>query len=198
MPSDTDLFHATSWGQDQDRPLPQLGSISSINVRLRLKGASWVCWLFELMMNKVPVCRTLRRVEDEVPWREMCLLDSAHPWSGSRYRSSSGCLLCLEHLRDLFPAAERVLLPAPQNKEELLDVQGGPEPGSRLTSGKRAPFTSGGQDALLSALSPSPSLPCFVFSLHVSPCLFSHTQPFTGSFIIPQAGSVPVQPPGWP
>ena len=71
VPSDTDLFHATSWGQDQDRPPPQLGSISSINVRLRLKGASWVCWLFELMMNKVPVCRTLRRVEDEVPWREM-------------------------------------------------------------------------------------------------------------------------------
>lgn len=33
--------------------MPQLGSISSINVRLRLKGASWVCWLFELMMNKV-------------------------------------------------------------------------------------------------------------------------------------------------
>lgn len=71
VPSDTDLFHATSWGQDQDRPLPQLGSMSSINGRLRLKGASWVCWLFELMMNKVPVCRTLRRVEDEVPWREM-------------------------------------------------------------------------------------------------------------------------------
>ena len=71
VPSDTSLFHATSWGQDQGRPLPQLGSISSINVRLRLKGDSWVCWLFELMMNKVQVCMTRRRVEDEVPWREM-------------------------------------------------------------------------------------------------------------------------------
>ena len=107
-------------------------------------------------------------------WRVRCLLNGAHPWSGSRYRSSSGCLLCLEHLRDPFPAAERVLLPVPQNKEELLDAQGGPEPGSQVPSGKRAPFTSGGQGALLSALSPSPSLPA-LFSPFMSLPAFSPT-----------------------
>ena len=115
--SDTDLFHPTPWGLDRGRHLPQQGSISPINLRLRLKGANWVCWLFEPMMNKAQVCRILRKVENESPMEREG--EQAAFWlvlfPGLGPGPSVVLVVCfaLGTRETLSPAAEQVLLPVP-------------------------------------------------------------------------------------
>lgn len=130
--SDTDLFHPTPWGLDRGRHLPQLGSISPINLRLRLKGAHWVCWLFELMINKVQVCRILRKVENESPMERESKLP--YGWFPSLVWVQVPQEFWLSDLpwapERPFPLQlSRFCYLYPQNKEGLLGAERRPEPG---------------------------------------------------------------------